>query len=188
MILELTVRNYALIDSLRVEFAPGLNIFTGETGAGKSILVDAMGLVLGDRASSGVVRKGSTRAEISAIFNISKNKPAVRALKELSLTNDDDPSQLYIRREVDVEGRSRAFVNDRPVSLSVLSEPCGAARELHGQHENQQLLKNAAQRFCSTATAKMSPCAKKPPRRIRPERHSPPTAKFTAFGKKRISA
>ena len=103
MILELTVRNYALIDSLRVEFAPGLNIFTGETGAGKSILVDAMGLVLGDRASSGVVRKGSTRAEISAIFNISKNKPAVRALKELSLTNDDDPSQLYIRREVDVE-------------------------------------------------------------------------------------
>ena len=145
MLLNLHIKNYVLIDELNLEFGEGLNIFTGETGAGKSIIIESVGLVLGDRAGAGIVRKGAERCLISAEFDVSGYKPLNKFLESASLAGEDDGT-LIIRREVDLNGKSRAFVNDRPVNVSTLASIGDFLVDVHGQHEHQTLLKSAVQR------------------------------------------
>src|SRR5436190_9743354 len=121
MLRFLSVRNLAVIDRLELEFEQGLNVLTGETGAGKSILVEAVGLLLGGRASADLVRTGEDTATVEAIFQT-------------------DAAEIVIRREVTAQGRSRAFVNGSLVTAGALNDLAGGLIELHGQHEHQTLL------------------------------------------------
>lgn len=143
MLSFIRIENYAVIDALELEFGPGLSVLTGETGAGKSILVDALGLTLGDRADAGAVRHGSSRAEISAVFDCPNGHPAVEWLLERGL---DDEDSCALRRMVTAEGRSRAFVNNRPISLQDLRTLGARLVDIHGQHAHQSLLASATQR------------------------------------------
>ena len=138
MLKSLTIQNYALIESVEIEFESGLNILTGETGAGKSIIIDALSLILGDRTSSDVVRKGSDKSIVEGIFGMADNEKvkALLELHEIELQED-----LILRREVSLKGQSRCFVNDSPVSLAVLKEIGDHLVDLHGQHEHQSLLR-----------------------------------------------
>ncbi len=138
MLKLLTIKNYALIEEVEVAFESGLNIITGETGAGKSILIDALSLVLGERASAEVVRKGAEKAIVEATFGASGNK----RVKSILESNDIDLMEdLILRREVSVKGQSRCFVNDTPVTLAVLQSIGDLLVDLHGQHEHQSLLR-----------------------------------------------
>ena len=145
MLLNLHIKNYVLIDELNLEFGRGLNIFTGETGAGKSIIIESVGLVLGDRAGAGIVRKGAERCLISAEFDVSGYKELNKFLDDASLAGEDGGT-IIIRREVDSGGKSRAFVNDQPVNVSTLASIGDFLVDVHGQHEHQTLLKSAVQR------------------------------------------
>jgi DNA repair protein RecN (Recombination protein N) len=138
MLTSLSIKHYALIDELSVDLPGGLVILTGETGAGKSILVDAMGLILGERASPEVVRSGADKTIVEATLDITGNDHASRLLKESQL---DLSSQVILRREVVPNGQSRCFVNDTPVSLSFLRRMGDVLVDLHGQHEHQSLLR-----------------------------------------------
>ena len=138
MLKSLTIRNYALIESVEIEFESGLNILTGETGAGKSIIIDALSLILGDRASSEVVRKGSEKAIVEGIFGMAENEKVKMLLKQNEIELQED---LILRREVSIKGQSRCFVNDSPVPLTVLKEIGDHLVDLHGQHEHQSLLR-----------------------------------------------
>jgi DNA repair protein RecN (Recombination protein N) len=122
MVRFLSIRNFAVIDALEVEFAPGLTVLTGETGAGKSILVEAVGLLVGERASPDLVRTGEDTALIQAIVE------------------PPDGGEIIVRREVSAQGRSRAFLNGELVTTAALRERCGPLVDLHGQHEHQRLL------------------------------------------------
>lgn len=133
MLKELSIRDFAIIDKLEVTFATGLNVLTGETGAGKSILVDAIELVLGERATSDAVRKGAKESIIEVIFETDKRSPVIKNLG----TDDED---IIIRRIINSSGKSRAFINETPVTLSALSEISKALLDIHGQHEHQSLL------------------------------------------------
>ena len=137
MLKKLTVKDYALIDSLEVEFSPGLNILTGETGAGKSILIGALGLVLGERADSDSVRSGAKAAMVEAEFHLTDLGAVKTIFGELDIDWSDE---LLIRREVSPAGKSRAFVNDSPVTLANLKRIGDAVLDMHGQHEHQSLL------------------------------------------------
>jgi len=139
MLRSLLIKNYALIDELAAEFSGGLVILTGETGAGKSILVDALGLILGERASVEVVRSGAQKAVVEATFDIRGNARLERLLREEEL--DSDGAELIVRREVSVKGQSRCFLNDSPVTLAVLKSVGEVLVDLHGQHEHQSLLR-----------------------------------------------
>ncbi|MEX0837355.1 MAG: AAA family ATPase, partial [Gemmatimonadota bacterium] len=144
MLSELRIRDYAVVDDLTLTLAPGLNVLTGETGAGKSIIVGALSLLLGERASSSVVRTGADRATVEAVFEIA-DLPAVRdRLEELGFRADDD--MLILRREVAAEGRNRAWVNGSPATAGVVGELGTALVDLHGQHEHQTLLRQREQR------------------------------------------
>ncbi len=143
MLAELTIRNFALIDSLTIEFSEGLNVLSGETGAGKSIVMDAIGLLLGDKAGAGVVKKGAERCQVTGRFAVPKKSPALRFLDELSIELEDD---LIIRRDIDASGKSKAFVNDQPVSLASLSNLGDFLIDVHGQHDHQLLMKSGEQR------------------------------------------
>jgi len=144
MLTELRIRDYAVVDDLTLTLAPGLNVLTGETGAGKSIIVGALSLLLGERASASVVRVGADRATVEAAFDIHA-LPSVRAkLDELGFRVDDD--LLILRREVAVEGRNRAWVNGSPATASLVGELGTTLVDLHGQHEHQTLLRPADQR------------------------------------------
>ncbi len=138
MIKSLLIQDYALIEKIEVEFESGLNIITGETGAGKSILIDAMSLLLGERASSDVIRKGADKSIVEGVFEVDKNKRVKALLTENEL---DDLHELIIRREISSKGSNRCFVNDTPVSLSVVKELGDLLVDLHGQHEHQSLLR-----------------------------------------------
>jgi DNA repair protein RecN (Recombination protein N) len=138
MLTKLTVKDYALIESLEVDFAPGLNILTGETGAGKSILIGALGLALGERADIDSVRTGAKAAVVEAEFRVKAYRPAAELLKELEAEAGADP--LILRREVNAAGKSRAFVNDSPVNLAGLKRLGDALLDMHGQHQHQSLL------------------------------------------------
>lgn len=138
MLKSLLIKDYALIENIEVKFSNGLNIITGETGAGKSILIDAMGLLLGERASTEIVRKGADKSVVEGIFDISSNKK----VKSLLSSNDiDSYDELIIRREVSLKGTNRCFLNDTPVTLNVIKEVGDLLVDLHGQHEHQSLLK-----------------------------------------------
>jgi DNA repair protein RecN (Recombination protein N) len=138
MLKSLQVKDYALIDQVEVEFGKGLNIITGETGAGKSILIDAMGLLLGERASTEVVRKGAVKSVVEGVFEVESNKKVRKLIEENEL---EYLPELIIRREISLKGANRCFVNDTPVPLSVIKELGDLLVDLHGQHEHQSLLK-----------------------------------------------
>ncbi|WKZ68668.1 MAG: DNA repair protein RecN [Melioribacteraceae bacterium] len=138
MIKSLQIKDYALIEKINVEFEKGLNIITGETGAGKSILIDAMSLLLGDRASTEVVRKGSEKSIVEGIFEAEGNKKLEEILKE----NDIDFwPEMIVRREISLKGTNRCFINDTPVPLNLIKELGFLLVDLHGQHEHQSLLR-----------------------------------------------
>jgi DNA repair protein RecN (Recombination protein N) len=137
MLASLSIQNVVLIDRLTIEFREGLCALTGETGAGKSILLDALGLALGGRAESGLVRKGEEAAQVTAEFHVPKNHPSQAALKNSGLEASLD---LILRRSVSADGRSRAFINDQPVSIGLLKQIGETLVEIHGQFETQGLL------------------------------------------------
>ena len=143
MLSLIRVKNYAVIDEVEVEFEPGLSVMTGETGAGKSILVDALGLVLGDRADASTVRQGAERADVSAVFETPADHPALAWLREHSL---DEDNSCLIRRVIGSEGRSRAFINGQPVTLQDLRSLGNLLLNIHGQHAHQALREGAVQR------------------------------------------
>ena len=138
MLKTLLVKDYALIEEVSVEFSAGLNIITGETGAGKTILIDALSLLLGERASVEVVRKGSDKSIVEGTFNIDGNSK----VKSLLERNEIEYfPELIIRREISLKGSNRCFVNDTPVQLSFIKELGDLLVDLHGQHEHQSLLR-----------------------------------------------
>lgn len=138
MLKSFEVKDYALIEHISVEFGNGLNIITGETGAGKSILIDAMGLLLGERASTEVVRKGANKSVVEGIFNVEGNNKVKKLLEENEI---EYYSELILRREISLKGSNRCFANDTPVSLSIIKELGNLLVDLHGQHEHQSLLR-----------------------------------------------
>jgi DNA repair protein RecN (Recombination protein N) len=137
MLKTLRIRNVAIIEDLTVEFGPGLNVLTGETGAGKSILVDALALAAGDRADVSRVRTNADRAIVEAVFGVEAGSPLRALLSERGL--DDGGDEIVVRREVSASG-GRAFVNGSPATLGALRELGSLLVELHGQHEHQDLL------------------------------------------------
>ncbi|NEX94622.1 AAA family ATPase, partial [Caulobacter sp. 17J65-9] len=139
MLIGLTIRDVVLVESLDLVVGPGLTVLTGETGAGKSIILDSLGLATGARADAGLVRAGADRAVVTAGFALPAGHPAWAVLAEKEL--DFDPGEdLVLRRQLGADGRSRAFVNDQAVSVGVLKELGEALLEVHGQHETVGLL------------------------------------------------
>ncbi len=143
MLLEIRIRNFAVIESVTVPFGPGLNVLTGETGAGKSMLIDAILLLRGARAQSDVIRADTETATVEAVFRVEPRSPVAVALEEAGLAVEDD--QLVVRRELSRSGRHRAFVNDSPVTVGLLERLGDHLVEVHGQHEHQRLLEPARQ-------------------------------------------
>ncbi len=140
MLRTLSIRNFALIDRLELDFGPGLNILTGETGAGKSILVGALELVLGARASSDVVRTGASRAEVQAVFSLERAGAELAAVFERhGIETEDD--EIILSRVVSAEGRSKAYAAGQLVQVTALAEIAAELVDLHGQHEHQSLLR-----------------------------------------------
>ena len=142
MLSHIRIRNFAIIDEAELELSPGMTVLTGETGAGKSILVGAMGLVLGDRADSATVRHGAERAEITASFEIDRDSPAIAWLREQALDSEDE---CVLRRVISREGRSKSFINGQSVPLRSLTELGEQLVDIHGQHAHQSLLRNQTQ-------------------------------------------
>ncbi len=139
MLTQLSIRDVVLIDLLELDFGPGLGVLTGETGAGKSILLDALGLALGTRADSGLVRAGQAQAAVSVAFELPADHPALALLDENGLAREPG-EPLVIRRIVKADGGSRAFVNDQAVSAGLLRELGAGLVEIHGQHDDRGLL------------------------------------------------
>ena len=139
MLRTLRIQHFVIVDELSVEFGPGLNLLTGETGAGKSILVDAVGLVVGERADRSLVRAGEKRAVVEALFEPPATSDALAWAADAGLLEGDE-EQLIVRRQVSAEGSNRIFVNGSPCTLGMLRELGPRLLELHGQHEQQRLL------------------------------------------------
>ncbi|MBI2381896.1 MAG: DNA repair protein RecN [Gammaproteobacteria bacterium] len=143
MLSHLHIQNFAIIRRLELAFAPGMTVLTGETGAGKSIAIDALSLALGGRGEGSMVRAGEAQADISADFELPFNSPALAWLKEQAL---DEGGECILRRVLSAEGRSKGFINGRPVPLAALRELGGLLVEIHGQHEHQRLMSAERQR------------------------------------------
>lgn len=143
MIAHIDIRDFVIVDHLALPLTAGMTVLTGETGAGKSIVVDALGIVLGDRVDAGVVRTGKQRAELTAEFDLSGH-PAARSW--LTVQELDDDSQCIIRRTVNRDGGSKAYINGRSVTLQQLRELSELLVDIHGQHQHQSLLRKDAQR------------------------------------------
>src|SRR4051794_8678128 len=144
MLLELVVENYAVVERLRVHFHAGLNLLTGETGSGKSIIVDALGLLLGGRASADMLRTGAARARVAGIFEARDHAGVRRLLEPAGLELEE--GELLIEREILSSGKSRAFVGSHPVAVSLLKELAPHLADIHGQHDQQLLFSTEAQR------------------------------------------
>ena len=145
MLTRLSIRNVVLIDKLDLEFSGGLAVLTGETGAGKSILLDSMGLALGHRAEVRMLRNGADQASVSAVFDVPAGHPSRLAMAENGIDADDD--SLILRRVLGSDGRSKAFINDQPVSVGLLKQVGECLVEIHGQFETQRLLDPAGHRL-----------------------------------------
>ena len=157
MLAHLSIRNYLLVESVELDFAPGLTVLTGETGAGKSILVDALALALGDRAEGGVVRQGAARAEIAAEFAIDGLPQLAAWLDEAGFASDG--GTLILRRVIDAGGRSRAFINGSAAPLTQLKDAAEFLLDIHGQHAHHALLRPPTQREVLDAYAGALPQA-----------------------------
>ena len=151
MLTELRIRNLAVIESVTLPVAPGFNVLSGETGAGKSIIVGALGLLLGERSSADVVRSGADKAVVEGVFDGSGNRPLQSALDEKGIEAED--GLLVLRREVSAAGKSRAWINDVTVTTAALATVGRLLVNLHGQHESQALLHDDAQRDVLDALA-----------------------------------
>lgn len=144
MLLSLSIRDFVIVDQLTLEFGPGFTVLTGETGAGKSILLDALGLLLGDRAEGAQVREGAERAELSAMFDITTLPDLALWLADNALAGDE--GELLLRRSLDRSGRSRGFINGQPATLTQLKQVGDYLVDIHGQHAHQSLTRPDAQR------------------------------------------
>ncbi len=144
MLREIHIQNYAVIENLRVEFEPGLNVLSGETGSGKSILIDALGLALGGRASSDIIRTGQERASVTAVFRADRKNAWQAWLEEYGLASAGE-SEIILRREIQTGGRSRLLVNDQPVTVAAVKALAPCLLEVHGQSEHVALLARPAQ-------------------------------------------
>jgi len=144
MLIELRIRDYAVIDDLSLSLEPGLNVLSGETGAGKSIIVGALSLLVGERASTQLVRKGAERAVVEAVFDVSGRRDLEEKLEEGGYPSED--GLLILRREVAREGRNRAWVNGSPATAADVGELGERLVDIHGQHEHQSLLRASEQR------------------------------------------
>ncbi|AWW33426.1 DNA repair protein RecN [Mannheimia varigena] len=145
MLTQLTINNFAIVRHLALELNEGMSVITGETGAGKSIAIDALGLCLGYRSESGMIRSGTDKADISATFIMQANSPAYLWLEEHELLDEDNPQECILRRIINVDGRSKAFVNNRALPVSQLRELGQYLIHLNGQHAPQLLLKQEYQ-------------------------------------------
>lgn len=154
MLKFLHIRNFALAEDLQIEFQSGLNILTGETGTGKSILVGAIAAVLGGRVYTEVIRTGFDKAFVEAVFDISSRQPLRNLLEAKGIEASDE---LFIRREISLTSSSRAFVNDVPVTMASLSEVGDFLLDIHGQHEHQSLLRRETHRYFLDALGQLSP-------------------------------
>ena len=143
MLMNLQVRDFAIVEKIDIEFGAGMTVLTGETGAGKSILVDALGLVLGERGSAQLVRDGAKRAEFAAEFDVS-NLPSASAWLDRNALDID--GECLLRRVINADGRSRAFVNGNAVPLSQLKILGELLLDIHGQHFHQSLGRRPVQR------------------------------------------
>jgi DNA repair protein RecN (Recombination protein N) len=143
MLSRLSIRDIVLIDRLDIDFAGGLAVLTGETGAGKSILLDSFALSLGGRGDQSLVRHGAEQGQVTAVFELARNHPAFALLEEQGIAADD---QLILRRVQFADGRTRAFVNDQPVSVQALKALGQSLVEIHGQHDDRALVDAATHR------------------------------------------
>ena len=161
MLQTISLRDFVIVDQLELDFASGFTVLTGETGAGKSILLDALGLVIGERADSSQIREGSNRAEISALFRIeSELVPSFgQWLDAQGFPLEDDGQSLLLKRTVETNGRSRAFINGSVATLVQLREAGDQLVDIHGQHAHQLLLKGGAQRELLDRHAGLLPLA-----------------------------
>lgn len=139
MLLQLDIQNIALIDKLSLEIAPGLNVLTGETGAGKSIIIDSINAILGERVNKDIIRNGNDRAFIEAIFDYDKNTYVQQILEQLGIDSEDE--NLIISREISLSGKNTCRINGRLVNVSTLKQVGQLLIDIHGQHDNQSLLK-----------------------------------------------
>ena len=143
MLVQLSIRDIVLIDRLDIDFSAGLSVLTGETGAGKSILLDAFALALGGRGDGGLVRHGTAQGQITAVFDLPADHAALRIAEAAGLTTDGD---VMLRRVQMADGRTRAFINDQPASVQVLRAVGAALVEIHGQHDERALIDPARHR------------------------------------------
>ncbi|CAA0081494.1 DNA repair protein RecN [Zhongshania aliphaticivorans] len=157
MLSNLNISNYAITEHLDIELKAGMTVLTGETGAGKSIMLDALGLALGDRADSNIVRNGSDRADIHALFDISDIPAAHKWLEERDL---DDSNECMLRRVITADGRSRAYINGQPATLQDIRGLGSLLIDIHSQHAHQSLLKKSYQRELLDAYAGTTELAK----------------------------
>lgn len=161
MLLQLAIQNYATVDSLEIDFGSGMTAISGETGAGKSIMLDGLGLTLGDRADKSIVRSGARKAEICAVFELTSIPQASEWLAEHELADDDEPERCILRRVVGDDGRSKGFINGSPATLGDMKTLGEMLIDIHSQHEHQSLLQRATHQrlldeFCVGAAAGQS--------------------------------
>src|SRR3977135_4371852 len=142
MLARLSIRDIVLIERLDIEFSRGLAVLTGETGAGKSILLDAFALALGGRGDAGLVRHGMEQGQVTAVFDIAKTHPASKILKDNGLddASSQDSVEMILRRVQLADGRTRAFINDQAISVQTLKAVGTALVEIHGQHDERALV------------------------------------------------
>ena len=142
MIEELSIRNVALIDKLQLELAPGLNVLTGETGAGKSVILQAVGLALGERGIASVVRLGESNARVQITVALPPNHPTWQRLSDSDLVDEVDVADpLFLSRQINASGRSRCHVNGQTVNLRLMHEVGDLLVDIHGQHDHQSLFR-----------------------------------------------
>ncbi|WP_448757364.1 DNA repair protein RecN [Aggregatibacter sp.] len=142
MLTQLTINNFAIVRQLNIELLQGMSVITGETGAGKSIAIDALSVCLGQRTEASMLREGQERADICATFHLNSNNPAFQFLQENELQDSDNPEDCILRRIINHDGRSKAFINGIPVSAAQLKEIGQYLIQINGQHASQRLLKN----------------------------------------------
>jgi DNA repair protein RecN (Recombination protein N) len=143
MLQQLAIQNYATVDSLEIEFKAGMSVISGETGAGKSIMLGGLGLALGDRADKGIVRAGASKADICAEFDIADIPAAQKWLSENDLEDETDSTHCLLRRVVNADGRSKGYINGSPVTMASLKSLGEMLLDIHSQHEHQSLLHRA---------------------------------------------